>query len=63
MKNWKVGEVPTHVAGLELLQRVFDGQVERLLVVSDLVSGFVLAQCIRFVARGILGRDDLKTTI
>ena len=52
--------IPTHVAGLELLQRILDRQIERLLVVADLVSRFILAQSVGFVARSVLGRDDLR---
>lgn len=50
----------TYVAGLELLQRILNRQIERLLVVADMISRFIFAQSIGFVARSVLGCDDLR---
>lgn len=41
--------IPTYVVGLQLLQRVADGKVQRLLVISGIVSSFILAKGVRFV--------------
>jgi hypothetical protein len=50
----------THVAGLELLEGILDGQVERFLVIPSLVSRCVLAQRVCLVTRSELGRNHLK---
>jgi hypothetical protein len=54
-----MGHAWTHVTGLELLQGILDGKIERLFVVADLVSSFILAQRVGFITRSVLSCDDL----